>query len=184
MRPRTLLLLASVSAGLIGYAAYAALGAEGASDAVVEDLVVHRTPAEKASSVRADRTTARFIRPLMKRRSNLGSEYDAREHEQPVAPPPPTVGEISADDALVGFNGALDAMDEALEAGRTGRKRKRELYSQATMAFTALSVHLDGRDPEQRAVLEEAYFEMKQRMKALKMKVPKRPGVALHPPGG
>ena len=182
MRPAHMLLFAA-AAGLLGYAGYAVVS--GGEDAQTSEQLIAEGAAADARSqkrVRPDRTTAKFIKPLLKTRDE-GKSYEARSHKQPLVPPPPTVGEISADDALVAFNTALDEMDNALDKGRTSRKRKRELYMQATNAFTALSTHLDATNPEQRVVLEQAHSEMKQRMKALKMKVPKRYGVVLEPAG-
>lgn len=179
---RTHMLLFAATAGLLGYAGYAVVS--GGDDGPPPDELVAEGAAggNGKKRVRPDRTTAKFIKPLLRTRDE-GKSYEGRSHKQPILPPPPTVGEISADDALVAFNTALDDMDDALDKGRPSRKRKRELYMQATNAFTALSTHLDATNPEQRVVLEQAHSEMKQRMKALKMKVPRRYGVVLEPAG-
>lgn len=137
--------------------------------------------ADTGQRARANPTVRKFVRPLIGARMRLEAAHEDRAEPEEYVPPPPTPGEISADDALVAFNTALDAMDDALDAGRTSRRRKRELHAQVTNAFTALSTHLDGRDPEQRAVLEQAHHEMKVRMKSLDMTVPKRPSGVLQP---
>jgi hypothetical protein len=172
------ILLGLTAAVLIGYAGYAVFdGSDGQDGSAGQDADEQSARANTGQSRRADKK--RVFRPMFKSRTKVQPEYEAREHEQVIQPTAPTVGEISPEDALAAFNASLDAMDEAMEEGRTSRKRKRELYAQTTNAFTALSGHLDARDPEQRIVLEEAHFEMKQRMKALKMRVPKRAGTVL-----
>jgi hypothetical protein len=174
--------LIGAAVGVVVYAMFSLTpDAESVSTADELELPEAAGDEQRRERLRTNATTRKFIRPLIGARMRLESAHEARSEQEDYVPPPPTPGEISADEALTAFNLALDAMDEALENGRPSRRHKRELHAQVTNAFTALSTHLDGRDPEQRAVLEQAHQEMKVRMKSLKMTVPKRPSGVLDP---
>lgn len=176
--------LIGAAAAVVGYAMYALTPASEPESQRADEGAVRGSAEPEGDRRRArggDPIARKFVRPLVGARMKLETAHEARSEPEEYVPPPPTPGQISPDDALSAFNAALDAMDEALEEGKPSRKRKRELYAQATNAFTALSTHLDGRDPQQRAVLEQAHHEMKERMKSLKLKVPKRPGAVLQP---
>jgi hypothetical protein len=120
------------------------------------------------------RPLPRFVRPFVRPRGWLDPAHDDRSGADRVAPGPGDPGAPDPEDALVAFEGALAAMDEALAAGKTSRRTRRDLYVRATGAFTALSLHLDANDPEQRALLEDAHAEMKHRMRELRLSVPDR----------
>lgn len=82
-------------------------------------------------------------------------------------------GELDPEEALERFQDSLATMDAALDGDLTlTRDDQHDLYRAATGSFEALSGHVDGRDPQQLAFLEQAHREMKTRMKALKLSRP------------
>ncbi len=84
-------------------------------------------------------------------------------------------GELGPEEAVDAFAGVMDELEDALEDDRKlGRKESGELYNRATGSFNAMSAWIDGSDPRERAVLEDAHARMLDLMRRLDIRPPAR----------
>lgn len=109
----------------------------------------------------------RFVRPL---------RSSARVGEQvaiPQAPPDGDPGDLDPDEAIASFKQVLGELEAAVETDRKLSPREEaELYNRATGSFTALSAWVDAGDPTDRALMDDAYAQMKSLMRELDIQPP------------
>lgn len=123
------------------------------------------------------RPTPRFVKPV---RRGSPSEHDSRREigEGVAVPLPPRQGdpgELDADEAVDAFQEVLAELTDAVDNDRKLSQREQwELYNRATGSFTALSVWVDPNDPTERALMEDAYQQMKSLMGELDLDRPPR----------
>ncbi|KIG18096.1 hypothetical protein DB30_01983 [Enhygromyxa salina] len=111
----------------------------------------------------------RFVRPLHTSGRSRGEQVAI-----PQAPPEGDPGDLDADEAVASFKQALHDLEAALESGRKLSPREQyELYNRATGSFTALSAWADAGDPTERALMDDAYAQMKSLMRELDLQPPK-----------
>ncbi|PRP96775.1 hypothetical protein ENSA5_35490 [Enhygromyxa salina] len=114
----------------------------------------------------------RFVRPY--------HASKPREHDDPgegrfVPTPPPQEdpGALGPDEAIDSFQEVLGELEAALEDGRRlSAREEAELYNRATGSFTALSSWVDASDPTERALMDDAYLQMKSLMRELDIQPP------------
>lgn len=82
-------------------------------------------------------------------------------------------GELGPKEAVEEFKSVLAELESAVDDGRQLDAREAaEFYNRATGSFTALSDWTDGNDPTQRALMEDAYAQMKSLMRELDIQRP------------
>jgi hypothetical protein len=114
----------------------------------------------------------RFVRPLHS--PSYGGARDPREQVAVPQPPPEgDPGALDADEAIASFQQVLGELETAVASGRKLSPREEaELYNRATGSFTALSAWVDGGDPTERALMDDAYAQMKSLMRELDIQPP------------
>ncbi|PRP96183.1 hypothetical protein [Enhygromyxa salina] len=112
----------------------------------------------------------RFVRPL----HSSGRDYDdGRQVAIPQPPPEGDPGDLDADQAIASFKEVLHELEAAVENDRKLSPREEaELYNRATGSFTALSAWADAGDPTERALMNDAYAQMKSLMRELDLQPP------------
>lgn len=124
----------------------------------------------------AGRRRSPWLRPTTGSRGFGEAGYEQGVGE--VAPAPEVdPGQLDADAAVAAFQGALDALEQAADSdGILTPRERRELYNRATGSFMAMSTWINGRDPDERAVLEDAYLHMKVLLQELDLEGLPAPG--------
>lgn len=83
-------------------------------------------------------------------------------------------GELGPDDAVDNFKAVIDELEALADEGRRLSRRERaELYNRATGSFTALTAWTDANDPNDRAVIDDAYARMMSLMRELELEPPR-----------
>jgi hypothetical protein len=81
--------------------------------------------------------------------------------------------EVDADEAIDTFQAVITELETALDEGRRlGKRERAELYNRATGSFTALSALADGSNPDERALIDDAYARMMALMRELNIEPP------------
>jgi hypothetical protein len=112
----------------------------------------------------------RFVRPLHSS-SHGGDRRDQVSLPQP--PPEGDPGSLDADEAVASFKQVLGELETVAASGRKLSPREEaEFYNRATGSFTALSAWVDGSDPTERALMNDAYAQMKSLMRELDIQPP------------
>jgi hypothetical protein len=157
MKLRTLLALGAASLGLFGYT-----------------LCQLRAPSpkrERPAAVAAEPGAARPGAARPRSSADIDADREAlaialrsrleRALEAPE-PSPPLPSPESRVEAEVAFEAVMASVEELADKGdRVPKQRRRRLYRAANDAFAALSQHLDPRDPNDAAELEDAYARLK-----------------------
>lgn len=96
--------------------------------------------------------------------------------EQVFMPPPGgDPGELDAQEAVDAFTGVMDELEQILEDERElDDQESAEYYNRATGSFKAMSAWIDGSDPSERALLEDAHGQMIDLMRRLDIQPPAR----------
>jgi hypothetical protein len=117
----------------------------------------------------------RFIRPRGAFSSSEERPKDREGWAEPQTPQNADPGDLDAGEAVDHFKAVIDELEAAVADGRRLSKRERsELYNRATGSFTALSAWTDGSDPNDRALMDDAYARMMSLMRELDIEPPRR----------
>lgn len=107
----------------------------------------------------------------------FSSERASEERQGWAESHPPHLGdpgELDAAEAIDTFQAVLDELETALDEGRRfSRLERAQLYNRATGSFIALSAWTDGSDPNDRALLDDAYARMMALLRELKIEPPR-----------
>jgi hypothetical protein len=93
-----------------------------------------------------------------------------------ILQPPPNAdpGDLGPDEAIDSFQQVLAELEAAAVSGRRFSEREQaELYNRATGSFTALSAWVDPSNPSERALMDDAYLQMKSLMRELDIQPPR-----------
>lgn len=104
------------------------------------------------------------------------SEPDEGGEGVRVFTPPPQrdPGDLGPSEAVDNFKQVLSELEAVVDSGRVLSEREEaEFYNRATGSFTALSAWIDGADPNERALMEDAYLQMKSLMRELEIQPPR-----------
>jgi hypothetical protein len=117
-----------------------------------------------------DRTI--FTRPI----DRYAANHEETARELAFAPPDGRdPGELDAVESVDAFAGVMDELEQALEDERTfDAEESAEYYNRANGSFKAMSAWIDGSDPRERAVLEDAHTRMLDLMRRLDIRPPAR----------
>lgn len=133
------------------------------------DAGLERMRDKDRSGQTAQRRQPRFVRPL----HTGGRRAEGEQVAIPQAPPEGDPGDLDADEAIASFKQVLGELESAVENDRKLSPREEsELYNRATGSFTALSAWADGGDPTERALMDDAYAQMKSLMRELDIQPP------------
>jgi hypothetical protein len=129
--------------------------------------------------------------------AELGQEARGRERDRPVflrqvgrhagtreevarenvfmPPPGGDPGELDAQEAIDAFTGVMDELEQIVEDERElDDQESAEYYNRATGSFKAMSAWIDGSDPRERALLDDAHKQMLDLMRRLDIRPPAR----------
>lgn len=82
-------------------------------------------------------------------------------------------GDLTSDQAIDEFKQVLGELEAIVESGRKlSAREEAEYYNRATGSFTALSSWVDPNDPGERALMDDAYLQMKSLMHELQLEPP------------
>lgn len=111
-----------------------------------------------------------FTRPI----GRYAANHEEAARELAFAPPDGSdPGELDAVEAVDAFAGVMDELEQALEDERKlGADESAEFYNRATGSFKAMSAWIDGSDPRERALLEDAHTRMLDLMRRLEIRPP------------
>jgi len=127
---------------------------------------LRKSPADQGS-----RPPPRFIRPPGSLAS--GSDQTGEGRAVPQMPQLRDPGDLGADEAIDNFQAVLAELELAVDnRQRLTERESAEFYNRATGSFTALSAWVDANNPSQRALMEDAYLQMKSLMRELEIKPP------------
>ena len=91
-----------------------------------------------------------------------------------VPPPQEDPGDLDADEAVQAYRSILADLENAAEEGRALSKREQaEYYNRASGSLTALSAWADPNSPEDRALMNDAYLQVKTLMRELEIEPPR-----------
>lgn len=120
------------------------------------------------------RTAPRLVRP--RGAFSSGSTSDSageREGWANVEASAGDPGEVGPDQAVDEFKTVIAELEAAVDEGRKlGELEQAELYNRATGSLTALSAWVDGSNPRERALLDDAYTQMMGLMRQLDIQPP------------
>ncbi|HLT39233.1 MAG TPA: hypothetical protein VK034_23275 [Enhygromyxa sp.] len=129
---------------------------------------------ERLRSKPHQRSTPRF---LHQRGSYSGASEQSYERQGWVESQTPQAGDpgdLDRNEAIDTFQAVLDELEAAVDDGRRlSELEQAELYNRATGSFTALSAWTDGSDPNDRALIDDAYARMMSLMRELKLEPPR-----------
>ena len=115
----------------------------------------------------------RFIRST----GGFARNEQTEERQGWVESEPPQIGDpgdLDAAEAIDTFQAVISELEAALDVGRRlGADERAELYNRATGSFTALSAWTDSSNPDERALLDDAYARMMALMRELKLEPPR-----------
>lgn len=105
--------------------------------------------------------------------SNHASNEGGEGLAIPQAPQQLDPGDLGPDEAVDQFKSVLAELESAVDDDRRLDEREQaEFYNRATGSFTALSAWADGSNPTERALMEDAYAQMKSLMRELDIQPP------------
>jgi hypothetical protein len=115
----------------------------------------------------------RFVRDAFSSRSRPAGSERGEGWAVPQTPPEGDPGDLDADEAIDSFKAVMTELETALEdQRRLSEVEQLELYNRATGSFTAMSAWVDGSDPNERALIDDAYAQMMALMRALELRPP------------
>lgn len=116
-------------------------------------------------------------RPIFARQiGRYQSTHEEAARELVFTPPAGSdPGELDAVEAVDAFAGVMDELEQALEDERKlDDEESAEFYNRANGSFKAMSAWIDGGDPRERALLEDAHKRMLDLMRRLDIQPPAR----------
>lgn len=127
---------------------------------------------------RAERRTSakRGDVPRFTRGFHRSIEQEERGEGVVIYRPPPQAdpGDLSASEAVQAYEAIVAELEATLESGRELSERERaELYNRASGSLTALSAWADPAKSEERAMVDDAYLQLKSLMRELDLRPPK-----------
>jgi hypothetical protein len=147
---RTLLVGAALGLVLAGLSVWMVLDSDDVAEAVAGPDAAPIDPHEDARRDRDERRNSARNLGNMSRRDD--------DEANPGAGAGDPGGAVGADDARAGFELAMKKVERAGDRGKKLDKDEwDDLYRTANDAFSALSMHLDAKDPADAQALEEAH---------------------------
>ena len=111
----------------------------------------------------------RILRPYLKT-SAAGGDDDP---QLPLRPPANSEA-VGPEEAIDDFRTIMAELEDALEDNRKlSRAEKAELYNRASGSFTAMSAWIDADDATERALMDDAYAQMRSLMRELDIEPPR-----------
>ena len=97
------------------------------------------------------------------------------EGERVYMPPPQAdPGDLDASEAVDAYESVVADLEQALETERELSEREQgELYNRASGSLTALTAWADPKDPHDRALMDDAYIQLKSLMRELDIQPPR-----------
>ncbi|MFO7565792.1 MAG: hypothetical protein R6X02_24325 [Enhygromyxa sp.] len=133
---------------------------------------------EGLERLRSKQALHKPVRPRFIRPGAFPTRDRSEERQGWVEPPDPGIGDpgdLDADEAIDTFQMVLGELEAAADEGRKLNKVERaELYNRATGSFTALTAWTDSNNPDERALVDDAYARMMALMRELKIEPPQR----------
>ena len=114
--------------------------------------------------------------PRFTRGFHRSVEQEERGEGIVIHRPPPQAdpGDLSASEAVQAYEAIVAELEAALESERELSERERaELYNRASGSLTALSAWADPNKSDERAMVDDAYLQLKSLMRELDLRPPK-----------
>jgi len=136
------------------------------------DTGLERMRGRTGSSARLwdDAEDKRFVRTYHRSSTRI-EEGEGQVVHQP--PPQTDPGDLDANEAVDAYQSVLRDLEAAIDEDRILSEREQaELYNRASGSLTALSAWADPNDPADRALMNDAYLQLKSLMGELQIKPP------------